>query len=139
MQTPCCGNTLSRLSLRFALPRCPLCRKDIAEEHPAFKIDEVPINRAVAHLVDAHKAKQNQAHAASAPVQPAEPKTKPMLPSGSTVRLHGLNARPELNGLVGTVGDFVEASDLNIKYDSTVTSIDRVDDRLQLYTPACRG
>ena len=109
VQTPCCGNTLSRLSLRFALPRCPLCRKDIAEEHPAFKIDEVPINRAVAHLVDAHKAKQNQAHAASAPVQPAEPKTKPMLPSGSTVRLHGLNARPELNGLVGTVGDFVEA------------------------------
>ena len=32
-----------------------------------------------------------------------------MLPSGSTVRLHGLNARPELNGLVGQLGDFHEA------------------------------
>ena len=54
VQTPCCGNTLSRSSLKEALPRCPLCRVEIDEAHPAFKIDDVPTNRTVARLVDEH-------------------------------------------------------------------------------------
>ena len=36
---------------------------------------------------------------------------------------------PPADDLVRYLGDFVEASDLNIKYDSTVTTIDRVDGR----------
>ena len=54
VQTPCCGNTLSRDSLRKALPRCPLCRVDVGERHPGFRVEEVPANRAIANLVEAH-------------------------------------------------------------------------------------
>lgn len=57
VQTPCCGNSLNRASLRQSLPRCPLCRVDIGTTHPTFGIDDVPTNRAVASLVDEHRAK----------------------------------------------------------------------------------
>ena len=56
VQTPCCGNMLSRSSLRRALPRCPLCRADIRSQHSAFSVDEAPRNRAIADLVEQQRA-----------------------------------------------------------------------------------
>ena len=55
VQTPCCGNTLSRAPLKLALPRCPLCRVDINKQHSQFCVDDVPVNRTVANLVDSHR------------------------------------------------------------------------------------
>lgn len=54
--TPCCGNTLSRASLRMALPRCPLCRVEIDTTHPGYSIEEAPTNRTVANLVEEYRA-----------------------------------------------------------------------------------
>lgn len=50
VQTPCCGNMFNREPLRDSLPRCPLCRVNITEDHPSFNVDKVPRNRTVAQM-----------------------------------------------------------------------------------------
>lgn len=54
--TPCCGNTLSRASLRLAMPKCPLCRTAIDAAHPGYSVEDAPINRTVKNLVEAHRS-----------------------------------------------------------------------------------
>lgn len=102
VQTPCCGNTLSRISLRKALPRCPLCRIHIADEHPAFKVDNVPINRTVAHLVEAHRAQQILDKVMDPAAEAATRKR------GDRVLIHSLKGRADLNGNTGSVLSFEE-------------------------------
>lgn len=59
VQTPCCGNTFNRESLRHALPRCPLCRVNITEGHPNFNVEKAPRNRTVAHMVGMYEDKRD--------------------------------------------------------------------------------
>lgn len=116
VQTPCCGNTLSRSSLKKALPRCPLCRVDVGMAHPSYNVDDVPTNRAIAHLVDAYRSQQKCLDLASAAVDITEGggdaaaditadggDAAAVPPIGTHVLINGLKAKPEFNGTIGVV------------------------------------
>jgi len=58
ISTPCCGQALSRASLRAHLATercCPLCRADLQAEYSSFDVETVAKNRTLASLVDAHR------------------------------------------------------------------------------------
>lgn len=58
ISTPCCGQTLSRISMQDHLSQddtCPLCRSSMWE-FPEFDVNSVPRNRTIAGLVDALRA-----------------------------------------------------------------------------------
>jgi hypothetical protein len=59
VSTPCCGNAFSREPLAAYLQhnnRCPLCRADLAQDHPTFDVATAARNRTIAGLVDALRA-----------------------------------------------------------------------------------
>lgn len=74
ISTPCCGQALSRASMKAHLlieETCPLCRSDLRKEFPSFNIESTPMNRTIASLVEAQK--QRDANGYNASLVPSAP------------------------------------------------------------------